>query len=92
VNAFGSDSEVRGDLPGIAHARMAETFGVTLRGTDVVVIGDTPADIACGRDLGARAIAVATGSYSVTDLDGLGAYAVYADLSDTDAVMKTIAG
>lgn len=92
VNAFGSDSEVRGDLPGVAHARMVEMFGVTLRGTDVVVIGDTPADIACGRALGARAIAVATGSYSVADLERHAAYAVYADLSDTDAVMKTIAG
>jgi phosphoglycolate phosphatase-like HAD superfamily hydrolase len=92
VNAFGSDSEVRAELPGVAHARMVETFGVTLRGTDVVVIGDTPADIACGRTLGARAIAVATGSYSVTDLEGHDAYAVYADLSDTDAVMRSIAG
>ena len=90
VNAFGSDSEVRGELPAVAHRRMVEVFGVTLRGTDVVVIGDTPADIACGRSLGARAIAVATGSYSVQDLKAHDPYAVFTDLSDTDAVIATI--
>lgn len=92
VNAFGSDSEIRGELPSIAHRRMIDVFGVTLRGTDVVVIGDTPADIACGRALGARAIGVATGSYSMDDLLKHDPYAVFADLSDTDAVMKTIIG
>ena len=92
VNAFGSDSEVRGELPAVAHKRMVDVFGVTLRGTDVVVIGDTPADIACGRSLGARAIAVATGSYSVEDLRGHEPHAVFADLSDTDAVLAAIVG
>jgi phosphoglycolate phosphatase-like HAD superfamily hydrolase len=92
VNAFGSDHEVRGELPAIAHKRMLDLFGVTLRGSDVVVIGDTPADIACGRSLGARAIAVATGWYSVDDLGAHDPHAVFSDLSDTDAVMDAIVG
>ena len=90
VNAFGSDSEIRGELPAIAHRRMQDVFGVVLEGRDVVVIGDTPADIACGRSLGARAIAVATGWYSVEDLRAHNPHAVFADLSDTDAVMAAI--
>jgi phosphoglycolate phosphatase len=92
INAFGSDNEVRGALPAIAHRRMQDVFGVTLGGRDVVVIGDTPADISCGRALGARAIAVATGSYSVNELKAHHPYAVFQDLSDTDAVMAAIAG
>lgn len=92
VNAFGSDHEVRGELPAIAHARMLEMFGITLKGRDVVVIGDTPADISCGRTLGARAIAVATGWYSVDDLKSHNPYAVFADLSDTAAVLSAITG
>jgi phosphoglycolate phosphatase len=92
INAFGSDNEVRGALPAIAHRRMQDVFGVTLGGRDVVVIGDTPADISCGRALGARAIAVATGSYSVDELKAHHPYAVFQDLSDTDAVMAAIAG
>ena len=92
VNAFGSDSEVRAQLPAIAHARMREVTGIDLAGSDVVVIGDTPADIACGRDLGARAIAVATGRYSVEELAAHSPYAVFVDLSDTEAVMTAIEG
>ncbi|HSU96645.1 MAG TPA: haloacid dehalogenase-like hydrolase [Gemmatimonadaceae bacterium] len=92
INAFGSDNEVRGELPAIAHRRMQDAFGVTLGGRDVVVIGDTPADISCGRALGARAIAVATGSYSVDELKAHHPYAVFQDLSDTDVVMAAITG
>jgi len=92
VNAFGSDHEVRGELPAIAHARMLAMFGVALQGRDVVVIGDTPADISCGRALGARAIAVATGWYSVDDLKAHDPYAVFADLSDTASVLEAIIG
>jgi phosphoglycolate phosphatase-like HAD superfamily hydrolase len=58
----------------------------------VVVIGDTPADIACGRSLGARAIAVATGWYSEDDLRAHNPHAVFADLSDTNAVLEAITG
>jgi len=92
INAFGSDHEIRGELPAIAHQRMQDAFGITLGGRDVVVIGDTPADISCGRELGARAIAVATGSYSVDDLKAHDPYAVFSDLSDTDAVLAAIVG
>jgi len=92
VNAFGSDHEVRGELPAIAHRRMQDAFGIELEGRDVVVIGDTPADISCGLTLGARAIAVATGWYSVNDLAAHHPYAVFPDLSDTDAVLEAIVG
>ena len=92
VNAFGSDSEVRGELPAIAHQRMIDVFDVELRGQDIVVIGDTPSDISCGRTIGARAIAVATGWYSVDDLKSHEPYAVFADLSDTNAVLDAITG
>jgi phosphoglycolate phosphatase-like HAD superfamily hydrolase len=90
VNAFGSDSEVRGELPAIACERMHRQFGVALRGRDVVVIGDTPADVDCGRSIGARSIAVATGWYSVDDLRAHSPHAVFADLSDTDEVLAAI--
>jgi phosphoglycolate phosphatase-like HAD superfamily hydrolase len=61
-----------------------------ISGGDVVVIGDTPADVECGRAIGARAIAVATGHYDVDALSSHGAAAVFPDLSDTDAVMEVI--
>jgi len=90
VNAFGSDHETRGELPSVAHRRMRETFGVELAGRDVIVIGDTPADVQCGRALGARAIAVATGRYSVEALREHEPYAVFPTLRDTNAVLEVI--
>jgi K+-sensing histidine kinase KdpD len=50
----------------------------------------TPADIACGRCIDARAVAVATGDYSVADLRACGPHAVFDDLSDTDGVLHAI--
>ena len=54
------------------------------------MIGDTPADIACGRAIGARAIGVATGHYSVDELRRHDPAAVFADLSPTDDVVRAI--
>jgi phosphoglycolate phosphatase-like HAD superfamily hydrolase len=90
VGAFGSDHELRGELPAIAQRRARESFGLDIPGHDVVVIGDTPADVACGRHIGARAIGVATGHYSVQDLAKHGAAAVFEDLSNTAAVVNAI--
>ncbi len=61
--AFGSDSEDRNALPALAAERAATHAGPSFRPADVVVIGDTPRDIACGRLGGCTTVAVATGSY-----------------------------
>ena len=90
VSAFGSDHEIRGELPAIAQRRARESLGLNVEGDAIVIIGDTPADIDCTRAIGARAIAVATGRYSVEELSSHGPVAVFADLTDTDAVMRAI--
>ena len=90
VNAFGSDHEHRPELPAIAQQRAAELLGVDIPGDRVVVIGDTPADVTCGREIGARAIGVATGRYSVDELASYGAHAVFRDLTDTPAIVRAI--
>lgn len=90
VGAYGSDHELRPELPAIAQRRACERLGVELSGEDIVVIGDTPADIACGRAIGARAIGVATGRYAVEELSAHGPAAVFSDLTDTAAVIDVI--
>jgi phosphoglycolate phosphatase-like HAD superfamily hydrolase len=90
VGAYGSDSHDRAELPAIAAARARPLFGHVPSGEEVVIIGDTPADIACGRGIGARAIAVATGAYTVDELAAHDPWALVPDLSDTDAVMSAI--
>jgi phosphoglycolate phosphatase-like HAD superfamily hydrolase len=90
VGAFGSDHADRPELPAIARARAERVLGSPVSGRDVIVIGDTPADMGCGRGIGARAIGVATGRYSIAALRACDAAAVFADLSDTSAVMRAI--
>ena len=92
VGAYGSDHEVRGELPAVAQRRAREELGIVVEGADVVVIGDTPADLHCGRSIGARAIGVATGHYSVEELRSHAPAAVFADLSPTVDVVRAIIG
>ncbi len=92
VGAYGSDAAHRPDLPPIAARRAEPFFGRTPAGGEVVIIGDTPADVACGAGIGARAVAVATGSYTVAELAACGAHAVFADLGDTDRALEAILG
>ena len=90
VGAFGSDSADRTELPPIAAQRAAPFFGRIPSGAEVVIIGDTPADIACGSCISARAVAVATGGYSVADLTSCAPYTAFEDLSDTNQVLEAI--
>jgi phosphoglycolate phosphatase len=90
IGAYGSDHESRPELPPIARARAAALLGRDVQGADCVIIGDTPMDVACGRPIGARAIAVATGHYDVAALTACAPDAVFADLTDTAAVLEAI--
>lgn len=90
VGAFGSDSPRRADLPPLAAQRAAARTGRRFAGPDVVIVGDTPEDIACGRPIGARAVAVATGFYDVAALERAGAARVFPTLADTAAVLDAI--
>ena len=92
IGAFGSDHADRPELPAIARSRAEALLGHAVPGRDVVVIGDTPADMGCGRGIGARAIGVATGRYSPESLQACNAAAVFRDLSDTASVMRAILG
>ena len=90
VGAFGTDDELRPRLPEIAQRRARDVLGIEVPGSHVVIIGDTPADVECGRGIGARAIGVATGRYSTDELTSHGAIAVFENLVDTAAVITAI--
>ncbi|MDO8942976.1 MAG: haloacid dehalogenase-like hydrolase, partial [Desulfobacterales bacterium] len=68
VGAFGDDHLDRNELAKIALRRGSEHVGCRLSGDDVVVIGDTRADIECARAIDAPCIAVATGAESLSEL------------------------
>jgi phosphoglycolate phosphatase len=67
--AFGSDSEDRAALPGIARKRAGHD-GISHPRQRTIVIGDTPRDIACARADELRCLAVTTGPYEASELTG----------------------
>ena len=68
TGAFADDSEHRNQIAAIARQRGSRILGGPLRGDEVLVIGDTPLDIACGRAIGAKVLAVATGGATIEEL------------------------
>ena len=87
AGAFGSDHRDRDELVPVARAKATARYGPV---GSVVVVGDTPRDIACGKAGGARTVAVATGNWSATELRRHTPDAVLADLADTEAVVAAI--
>lgn len=61
VGAYGNEAMARDNLPALAVARAVEHYRCSFTPRDVIVIGDTAADISCARALGAVAVAVETG-------------------------------
>jgi phosphoglycolate phosphatase-like HAD superfamily hydrolase len=89
--AFADDSEDRAQLGPHALARATLHHGVAgFPPERVWVIGDTPHDIACGRAIGARTLAVATGNFTVDDLKAHQPTAVLADLSDPEEFWRIV--
>jgi phosphoglycolate phosphatase-like HAD superfamily hydrolase len=87
IGAYGSDHRRRGRLVAVALQKYERKHAAPLTPRDVVVVGDTPLDVAAAHEGGARAVAVATGPFGADELAAAGADAVLADLRDTDAVV-----
>jgi phosphoglycolate phosphatase len=90
--AFGDDSPDRYFLPAVAVARAREHTGRDFPAASVVVIGDSVHDVGCGRSLGARTIAVATGPTPAEKLEAERPHALFSDFSDVDAATEAILG
>jgi phosphoglycolate phosphatase len=90
IGAFGHEAENRGDLPPLAVQRAKELTGIDFFGQQVVIIGDTSADIRCGHGIGARSIALATGWVGREELAQAGPDYLFDDLSDMEAVLRAI--
>jgi phosphoglycolate phosphatase-like HAD superfamily hydrolase len=90
LGAYGSDHELRPELPRIARERAIAALAREVPRDALVVIGDTPLDIACAHAQGARALAVATGRFSVDELATHAPAAVLSSMADVDATVRTI--
>lgn len=87
---FGEESADRNELARVARRRATERAIPAGAVERAVIIGDTPHDIACARAIGARVIAVATGNYSVGQLQEAGADVTLPDLSAVDDLLSLV--
>lgn len=88
--AFADDHHDRNQLGPFARTRACERHQFEFAPNAIDVIGDTAHDIACGKAIGARTIAVATGSSSAEQLSAHGPDFVFEDLSDVEAVIAKL--
>jgi phosphoglycolate phosphatase len=88
--AFADDSPRRNDLGPHAVRRAGERHTVGFLPENTFIIGDTPHDIECGKVIGARTIAVATGTFSYEQLAAHQPTAVFKNFADTATFLKVI--
>ena len=65
---FADDHEERDHIAAAALARGRRVLGKNLQPQEIVVIGDTPFDVRCGKFIGAKTLAVATGGAKLEEL------------------------
>jgi phosphoglycolate phosphatase-like HAD superfamily hydrolase len=92
VGGYGSDGDTRPPLSRRAWQRAHDKCGRVFESDRVVVIGDTPHDVSAAREVGVRAVGVATGDSTVDELTAAGANVVLSDLTDTSAVIRAVYG
>ena len=88
--AFADDHHDRNELGPFAQARAREKHGQEFSAAQIDVIGDTPRDIACGKAIEARTIAIATGSCPRQELARHHPDFLFDDLSNVDEVIRML--
>lgn len=87
---FADDSMDRNELGPIALRRAMEKYKHEFAPKNVLIIGDTPHDIECGKVIGAQTIAVATGGYSYEKLQPHSPTILFHDLKDTQKFFEVM--
>ena len=85
--AFADDHHDRNELGPFAQERAREKHAIDFAAAEIDVIGDTPHDIACGKAIGARTIAVTTGNFSRAQLAEHQPDRILDDFSEVETVM-----
>ncbi len=88
--AFGENARQRSDLPPRALEAAEKKYGHRFSKKEIVIIGDTPNDIHCGRHLHVRTIAVATGPFTEEELAAEKPDFVFADFQDKPKILSAI--
>ena len=90
VGAFAEAGALREAIARAAHALAEKTVGRPVPGDRCFVVGDTPHDVSCGKAIGARTVAVATGGYSVDELRACDPWLLWERLPEPDAFERAL--
>lgn len=91
ISAFGELSHSRNDLPLDAIKKAQKKFGYQFAPSQFIIIGDTPNDIRCARNCGAKVISVATGrGQTMENLAKFSPDLLFEDFSDTKKVLEAL--
>lgn len=90
--AYGDDAADRNALVPFALERARQCGLPDLAAEHILVVGDTPHDIACARAVGATPVGVATGGFTAEQLRESGADIVFEDLAERDRFLMLIDG
>ncbi len=85
---FGDEHTDRDDVARLALREVHLHFDGQIAEEQIYVIGDTPSDVRCARAIGARAVAVATGSHSVEELLECSPDLLIKDFSDLNPLLQ----
>jgi phosphoglycolate phosphatase-like HAD superfamily hydrolase len=88
--AFAEDSRDRSTIA--ARAMDLARAGGPVADEGVFVIGDTPHDVECANAIGARTIAVATGGYTLAELESHHPWRAFSELPPADEFARLIDG
>ena len=88
---FGCDHEDRAEILRIGAARGAALLGIDVAGCRIVVVGDTPRDVAAARAIGAESLGVGTCGFTPETLRASGASWAFGDLTEP-AVLEALLG
>lgn len=87
---FGNQAEDRNALARMLFKRAEKHFKKKFKSEEVFIIGDTPHDMICAKKAGVKAIGVATGAFSASELKNAGADFVFKNLKDKKKISKII--
>lgn len=90
TGAYGSDAADRTHLPEIAHRRALDTFSISFRKEDIVIIGDAVNDVLCAKAYDVTSLVTCTGKTSKEELVPLNPDYMFDSLEDTDEICRAI--
>jgi phosphoglycolate phosphatase-like HAD superfamily hydrolase len=88
--AFADDGVLRDHIARAAFVLAEKVAGAGVSGDRCFVIGDTPHDISCGKAIGARTVAVATGGHPAPELHACAPWLLWEELPEPAAFERAL--